>query len=275
MKDCVLYLAGNSEENIKDFHKSLRLLYQNYLKNFSCDVVVFHEKAFIQHLPILIKAFPNISFKFFEITFELPKYNAYILEKIPEYFPHPTHGNGPIAWGHPGFSMGYRHMCNFFAGDIYNQPALADYDYYMRLDTDSYILREISYNVFDMMRNRNAIYGFIGAAIQTDNSKVIDGLWDCCKQFSDMSKYVCNKSIILNISPGKMYYNNFEIGKISWFKKEAYTTFYKHIRDSGGIYTKRWGDAPIRYLGINLLLDDSMLVNVTDIAYQHGAVYNL
>jgi hypothetical protein len=275
MKDCVVYLAGNSEDNIKDFYKSLSLLYENYLQTFNCDVVVFHEKKFISRLPDLIKTFPNISFKFFEIEFKLPNYPASILENILEYFPHPTHGNGPIAWGHPGFSLGYRHMCNFFSGELYQQVGLNDYDYYMRLDTDSYILKKVTYNVFDMMRHHDAIYGFIGAAVQIDNSKVVEGLWEYCKKFSDLSEHVKDKLKILNIPSGKMYYNNFEIGKISWFKGSSYRAFYEYIKESGGIYTKRWGDAPIRYLGINLLLNDCKLIDINNIAYQHGAIYNL
>jgi len=275
MKDCVVYLAGNSEDNIKDFYKSLSLLYENYLKTFPCDVVVFHEKEFISQLPDLINTFLNISFKFFEIQFNLPKYPPNIMENIPEYFPHPTHGNGPIAWGHPGFSLGYRHMCNFFSGELYQQVGLNDYDYYMRLDTDSYILKKVSYNVFDMMRHHNAIYGFIGAAVQIDNPKVVEGLWDACKEFSDVSQYVQDKLKISQIPSGKMYYNNFEIGKLSWFKDIPYTSFFEHIKKLGGIYTKRWGDAPIRYFGINLLSNGSNLINITDIAYQHGAMYNL
>ncbi len=275
MKDCVVYLAGNSEDNIKDFYKSLSLLYENYLKTFYCDVVVFHEKKFISKIPDLIKKFPNISFKFFEIQFNLPKYPPNIMENIPEYFPHPTHGSGPIAWGHPGFSLGYRHMCNFFSGELYQQVGLNDYDYYMRLDTDSYILKKVTYNVFDMMRHHDAIYGFIGAAVQIDNSKVVEGLWEYCKKFSDLSEHVKDKLKILNIPSGKMYYNNFEIGKISWFKGSSYRAFYEYIKESGGIYTKRWGDAPIRYLGINLLLTDCKLIDINNIAYQHGAIYNL
>jgi hypothetical protein len=275
MKDCIVYLAGNSEDNIKDFYKSLSLLYENYIKTFQCDVVVFHEKEFIQRLPELVKTFPNIPFKFFEIEFKLPEYPPSILENILEYFPHPTHGNGPVAWGHPGFSMGYRHMCNFFAGEFYLHPALDEYDYYMRLDSDSYLLKPIEYNVFDKMKSIDAIYGYIGAAIQIDNPKVVCGLWDCVKDFSNKSDYVSDKNIIDHIPNGKMFYNNFEIGNIKWFREKPYQSLYEHIKDSGGIYTNRWGDAPIRFFGIALLADKKRTLNITDIAYQHGAIYNL
>jgi hypothetical protein len=46
-------------------------------------------------------------------------------------------------WPYPGNSywgVGYRFMCRFFGVRIMRQTVLEDFDYYMRLDTDSYIL---------------------------------------------------------------------------------------------------------------------------------------
>lgn len=273
MKNCIVYLANHREQEIKDFLKSLHLLQDNFLKIHDVDVVVFHEKEFNCYIQNLIKLFPKINFIFKELNFQL-SYSEDILNKIPEYFPHPTHANGPVAWGHPGFTIGYRHMCNFFAGELYKESILDNYDYYMRLDTDSFILREVKENIFDKMKNLNAFYGFIAQAIQSDNPKVTIGLRECVKEFLDTNKIKTNIDIS-QIRENGMFYNNFEIGKISWFKNSEYMKFYEHIKNTGGIYIHRWGDAPIRYLLLNLIMPHNNMLNITEIAYQHGAIYNL
>ena len=40
-------------------------------------------------------------------------------------------------------------MCRFFTGFMYEQEVLKDYEYYLRLDTDSFIHTPINYDIFD------------------------------------------------------------------------------------------------------------------------------
>ena len=47
--------------------------------------------------------------------------------------------------------------------------------------------------------------------------------------------------------------------------------FYNEIDKSGGIMTGRWGDAPIRYLGVNMYMNPENLHGFSNIDYQHGS----
>ena len=51
--------------------------------------------------------------------------------------------------------------------------------------------------------------------------------------------------------------------------------FYNYIDKSGGIYSRRWGDAPIKFLGINLFMNKQNIIPVQGFTYQHGAVYTV
>jgi hypothetical protein len=51
-------------------------------------------------------------------------------------------------------------------------------------------------------------------------------------------------------------------------------SFYKKIDNSGGIYINRWGDAPIKYIGVNLFATQSKILPVDGFIYQHGAIYD-
>lgn len=113
-------------------------------------------------------------------------------------------------------------------------------------------------------KSNHCDYGFIAPAVQTDNPKVIEGLW----QFT-------NELYPNHIPEGMMFYTNFELGRVDWFLTSPYMEFYNKIDEHGGIYTKRWGDAPIKFLGINLFMPQENIQPVTGFTYQHGTVYQV
>lgn len=51
-------------------------------------------------------------------------------------------------------------------------------------------------------------------------------------------------------------YNNFEIVSRRFFESEAYQTWFRFVdRNSTGIYSRRYGDAPIRTAGLSMFVD--------------------
>jgi alpha 1,2-mannosyltransferase len=274
MKDCILYLVRSSTEDLDSLNKSLDLLEKNLLPSLDkskTDILLFHESSFEEYKP-KVKKIKGIQMIFLEIKFEIPKLNI-PLEQIPEFFPHPTHGNGPIAYWHKGFTMGYRHMCRFFTGWLYEQEIMQNYEYYLRLDTDSFVLSFINFDLFVWMRNNNCEYSYIKDAIQIDNPKVVIGLWETTAKWLVENGFQTETSIT-EIQEGKMFYTNFELAKTSSFLKGSkYFDFYKFIDVSGGIFQNRWGDAPLKYLGVNLFIPANKLKPITGFTYQHGAVY--
>lgn len=260
--NCIVYLVRSSEDDLIDFNKSLSLLEKNLIPFIdNVDLVVFCEKSFEKFKS---RVETQLDIKYQLIEFNLPDYPKEILDNIPEFFPHPTHGNGPVAWGHPGFSMGYRHMCRFFSGEMYKFDVIKNYDYYLRLDTDSFIHTPLNYDIFEWAKENECYYGFIAPAVQQDNEKVVEGLWDFVNQVYPN-----------NIPDRLMFYTNFELGKVSWFLTSEYMNFYNYIDKSGGIYSRRWGDAPIKFLGINLFMNKQNIIPVQGFTYQHGAVYTV
>jgi alpha 1,2-mannosyltransferase len=253
--NCIVYLVRSSEQDVENFNRSLSLVESNLkpnTKNF--DVIVFCEDSFNEFKS---KVNTNLQLTYQTIEFKIPDYSKEILNQIPEFFPHPTHGNGPIAWGHSGFPIGYRHMCRFFSGQMYETGILQKYDYYLRLDTDSYILTEIPYDLFEIAKQNDIFYGYI--KVEEDNPKVVEDLW------KTTNEYIPN-----NLAEGLMYYTNFELGKVSWFLTSGYMKYYNYLDKTGGFYTKRWGDAPVKYLGINLLMDSKNIKQLGGFVYSHG-----
>jgi len=269
MKNAVIYLLNDTDEDKNTFVKSLDSLYYNYLMDNPCDVICFYEPNFCKNeIALLKEKYKFINLKLEQIEFQLPNYDETIKEQILEYFPHPEdiHRNN----GHKGFSMGYRHMCRFYAGAFMKLPILDSYKYVWRLDTDSYILNKIHYNVFDRMHKNNAIYGCIN--IQNDHLGAIKNLWETCENYFSKENNIFkdeNKSKHFQ----KVYYSNFEIFDMEWFKSDPYQKFYNYIDSTGGIYINRWGDHVIRYIGLNALSHKSRFLFFDDIHYYHGCEF--
>ena len=49
-----------------------------------------------------------------------------------------------------------------------------------------------------------------------------------------------------------IFYNNFELGFVPFFRTESVRALVRAVDDSLGIYEHRWGDAPLRYLAVSL-----------------------
>lgn len=253
--NCIVYLVRSSEEDVENFNRSLSLVEENVVPTTGdFDVIVFCEPSFEEYKS---KVSTKLTLKYQTVEFSIPDYPQEIVDKIPEFFPHPTHGNGPIAWDHPGFPIGYRHMCRFFSGQMYEKEILHEYDYYLRLDTDSYITTRIPYDIFELAKQNEIYYGFI--KIEEDNPKVVEGLWN-----------TVNEKYPNDLPENLMFYTNFELGKVSWFLTSGYMEFYNYLDEKGGFYTKRWGDAPVKFLGINLLMNQKHISQMGGFVYNHG-----
>ena len=267
MKNAIVYLLNAADKDMLNFRMSIELLRNNYLYERPCDVICFHEKNFPAMEIQYLKEVFEINFIFKEISFNTPEYPPEISAAIPEYFPH------PLFPGARGFPMGYRHMCRFFAGELFKLKALREYDYVWRLDTDSFILSPINFNVFERMERTKAVYGYIN--IQHDHPAMVENLWETAEAYLTR----LNKASIFNEEVKeqhlrRVFYTNFEVFNVSWFRAPAYQDFYNYLDETGGIYKHRWGDHAIRYIALMSLCDKSELLFFDDIMYQHGEVYH-
>ena len=262
MNNAIVYLLNNALKDMMFFRKSISLLNKNYLQYHPCDVICLHELDFPEEEKRIIQNISEAKIQFVPIQFEMPNYPESIASKIPEFVPHPE------ITSVPGFPMGYRYMCRFFAGEIFKKDFLSQYKYVWRLDTDSLVLAPIIYNVFDRMSNSRAKYGYIN--IQFDHPKMTIGLWE------EASNYFANNGIrpLVDISDpahkNRVFYTNFEILDMDWFRGEGYQGYYRNIDATGGIFINRWGDHCIRYIAVKALLKEEDTLFFSDIHYYHS-----
>src|SRR3990167_4107952 len=252
-KDCIAILTGNESEDLADLNRCLALVAANVLPSCAdrVDVLVFHESSFNPLVPHVVARF---DLRFVEIAFEVPAYPADVMALIPEYFQHPTQS----ARGRPGFSMGYRHMCRFFAGAMYQHPAIQEYRRCLRLDTDSAVLTPMAHDVFAWAERENVQYGYIAPGMQVDCPLVGHGFHEFLSAYRPGEALPARDTV---------FYTNIEMSDVRWFRSGAYDDYWRAVDRSAGIYLHRWGDHLIKYAGVQMLMDPRRLRPMTGFTY--------
>jgi hypothetical protein len=192
-----------------------------------------------------------------------------------------AHGDGNV-WG-----LGYRLMANFFAGPVALHPALRDYAYYWRLDTDAQLLGAVARDPFAELEAAHAAYGYV--AEQCDWHLLTTGL----AAAAAAALGVDDRGLAARLPPAfvdgscgrgpgepdggtynnRIFYNNFEVVSLAWLRSPAYQRFYERVAAAGGILAAtRWGDAPIRTLAALALLPRSALHRFR-ISYAHQGLF--
>ena len=141
--DVIVYLAqfghhssyGNQTDGknpitgLSKLNRSLELLYSNYLDSFPSDVIVFYGEDDTPPSKDLIH----------DLQYRRPRLKFHQLNGTWWSLPHGLRAQDHGAWRQSGYSIGYRHMCQWYAVRIWPFLANLGYTHVMRMDDDSYI----------------------------------------------------------------------------------------------------------------------------------------
>ncbi len=254
MNNCITILSRGDIKTLKELKIGLDSLYSKYVNRFPCDVIIFHEDDF----PEVFKQqasqrYKNI--KFIKVSLTTPS--------------NLTKENLNFKDSTPFLGMSYRNMCRFYMMEFYKY--LEGYDWYWRLDVDSILLTEINFDVFNFLEQNNKVYGYVAEI--PEHPPVIQHfsafIKKYQKQYNNQGKftsYLLDKNGNYNY---RMIYNNFEICKLSIYKKDEIQKFLKLIDKTGCIYEYRWGDAPIRTVMLSLFFERNQIYRFQNIDYHH------
>lgn len=241
---------------------SIYFLYLNFNRQANYPVTIFHDDLTLHDISNLLSNLNNAlgfmpNIKFERLSFTLP---ADVSADPSLYSP-------PLTQ----FRMGYRHMCRFYGGQIFLHPALKKYKWYMRLDSDSFVLSKVFRDPFTVMRENNYQYAYM-ESLQYDLDWACVGLWEATKKFMD-----ANKSRVINSEFDwklELYNTNFEIVDMDFFRSQNYQDYFEYLNQTNNIFYRRWGDHCIRYLGIKMFMEPKAVWALTDFCYQHGGDIN-
>lgn len=167
----------------------------------------------------------------------------------------------------------YHQMCRWNSGLFYKHPALANTQFYWRVEPKVHFFCDVDYDVFRYMADRNKTYGFTINLYDAPQS--IPTLWpETIKFLAQHPEYIHNNNALNWLSDSARrpdhnkkangystchFWSNFEIADMSFWRSQAYEDYFNHLDRAGGFFYERWGDAPVHSIALGLFEDSSKI----------------
>lgn len=158
---------------------------------------------------------------------------------------------------------GYFSMCAFFAWEVMH--ALRQYDYIMRIDTDSCV-GKFGRDPFAFAHRHS--YRYMYRSLFVENLRCMDHFNALVGSYSNK----WNKDRVSQWTRGKrmkVFDNNFELLHLPTFRNSNITKFLRGVREAGGVRQYRWGDAMVRMYTVLLHIDDRQVYRFSSWHYDH------
>ncbi|KAI6711853.1 hypothetical protein JHW43_005606 [Diplocarpon mali] len=182
----------------------------------------------------------------------------------------------------------YHQMCRWNSGLFYKHPALANTQFYWRVEPKVHFFCDVDYDVFRYMADHNKTYGFTINLYDAPES--IPTLWpETTKFVAAHPEYLHDKNAMAWLTDSSRrpehntkangystchFWSNFEIADMSFWRSQAYEDYFNHLDRAGGFFYERWGDAPVHSIALGLFEDTSKIHWFRDIGYQHIPYFN-
>lgn len=256
MKKCIICLAQLSRKN--ELNGLIENLNDKFIQNNkNIDLLIFTEEKDKNIFEDLSEYKGGNIIQHIINNFNIP--NSNFNREVPEYV--------------FSFPISYRIMCQFFSGELFKILKNLNYDYYLRLDTDSRFLDTVP-TIFDDFIKNDYYYGYI--TIMNEPPEVTTGMVDSIKKYIYKNNIKCNDFILLDHIDqlNFVYYNNFEVVKISEFTSDLHIKLYDYLNDDiNGFLKYRWGDALFRFIYVNLFFDQNKIKYYNDVNYSHYGTF--
>lgn len=169
--------------------------------------------------------------------------------------------------------VSYHQMCRWNSGLFYKHPALANTQYYWRVEPKVHFFCDIDYDVFRYMQDHNKTYGFTINLYDAPES--IPTLWPETSKFLAHHPEYQHENSAYNWLVDKArrpdhydkangystchFWSNFEIGDMNFWRSQTYEDYFNHLDRAGGFFYERWGDAPVHSIALGLFEDKNRI----------------
>lgn len=169
--------------------------------------------------------------------------------------------------------ISYHKMCRWNSGMFYKHPALADMQFYWRVEPKVRFFCDVDYDVFRYMQDHNKTYGFTINLYDAPES--MPTLWPETVKFLEAHPEYLHENNAMDWLRDDQrrpehnkkangystchFWSNFEIADMSFWRSKPYEAYFDYLDRSGGFFYERWGDAPVHSIGLGLFEDKNKI----------------
>ncbi|KAJ1945109.1 alpha-1,2-mannosyltransferase ktr1 [Linderina pennispora] len=267
LRAALVALVRNSELN--GIRNTIRQIDDRFNRNYGYPYIFLNDEDFTDEFKQKVKAITTAPVYFGKVPSSHWGLSPYVEEqKVKEAL---EYNKDRYLYGG---SFSYREMCRYQSGFIYKHPLLANLDYYWRIEPDVSYFCDLPYDPFKFMRDNKKVYGF--TITPMEKRLTVETLWNTTRQWMiENERLLPEKSLIHWVVNEKAKYtlchfwSNFEIVDLSFYRSEAYESYFEHLDKAGGFFYERWGDAPVHSFAASMLLRKEQMHWFEDIGYAH------
>jgi len=178
------------------------------------------------------------------------------------------------SWLAKDRSEGYRTMCRFFGVQLFAVMAKLDYDAFMRVDDDVFMLFSADYDPFRRLFESGLVYMY-GTFQEEKHTEtpltMLPWLAGYCDTFTWENR---NCTAMAESVMWDMFFNNLFMTRLSYWMQPDVIRFLYDVDHTSNIYINRWGDAPIQTAAVRLFTQQLDL-RFPQLIYVHNSGQNL
>lgn len=152
-----------------------------------------------------------------------------------------------------------RHLNRFWAREIFNVDFLQDYDYYMKVNLDTFLYCDFTVDPFEYMKKMEKTFMFTFAVRHPPVA--FPTLWSSVMDYKeDNPGDVDPDNLLYFVSDdnsegfnGCHFMSSLEVGDLNFFRGEKYQRLAKFLDERNGLYYEGWDESTIRTIGVTLL----------------------
>jgi len=244
-KNGCIYLLSARDYLIEECIESL---YDNYNKNFNFPVYVYYFGDIYDSSEIKTRIENTYDATFVKIIPSVPKH---ISEKELFYY---RDNNYAKLFGRG--RMNYLHMEDFVC-NIHARTELLNYQFHHRIDDDSLFCKEINYNLFEKLLDKNSpmgtshLWSNINQNIYDVREELFDFYMTYIKHNNIVPKYNELKNAVLNHDEKGFHLLPWSSGNCNIYNQNYFLNdsrwnhWINSVNEFGGTYKHRWGDQEI------------------------------
>ena len=182
-------------------------------------------------------------------------------------------------WNATDRSEGYKHMCRFYAMQMWDHAHAMGLDMVMRVDDDIFMLRAVDYDPFRMLWEAGADYAWGSSTRESHfQTELTFKPWVrtyCLWLERDASVPDAACADLAHDVIERMYFNNVFATTVGFWRDPYVKRFLHEIDLTHAIYVHRWGDAPIQTAAIRLFAGELRVRQIPKLQYAHVSTDNL
>ena len=247
------------------FNKSMDALQVNWYPTNPYPIILEHPDGWTQQeMEDIRQKWPNLPLHFSKLG------NAFHVHSSPPVGMQMEDQDKPLS------PLGYKKMCAYKTFGFLQAPYIRtnELDYRLYIDDDACLTEPIQYDVFQTMKQHKVAYAYKQLFLDWDY--VVKGLSEFVEEYVQKNRLqYANPSLrkwLLENTNNKNHWTfstNLEWIDLQQLRQPNIRQFHQVIQDSGMIFHRRWGDAPLRFVLCYLFWDSSQVMKICS-SYVHS-----